>query len=151
LRAVVQRVNSCAVSIEGRLHSAIERGLLVLLGITADDNNDDIDYIIDKIINLRIFPDSDDRMNCSLIDYKLDIMVVSQFTLYGDARKGRRPSFASAAGGDLARSIYDVFIDKLKAQYKSGRIGTGDFGKMMDIQLVNNGPVTILLDSKRGF
>ncbi len=151
MRGVIQRVSEASVSIDGKIFSEINRGILLLLGITDEDNDSDIDYIIDKILNLRIFPDSDDKMNKSLIDNNYSIMVVSQFTLYGDARKGRRPSFITAAKGDRALETYNRFVHKLISSYDPSKVRTGVFGSMMDIRLNNDGPVTILLDSAKQF
>ena len=123
----------------------------MLLGISKDDNQNDIDYIIDKIVNLRIFSDNEDKFNLSLQDIGGEILIVSQFTLYGDARKGRRPSFDMASKGDVALLIYQDFLIKLKKTYDDKKVKCGVFGAMMDVGIVNDGPVTILLDSKKEF
>lgn len=149
MRAVVQRVKNAKVEVDDNEIGAIDSGLLVFLGIGNDDNMDDIDYLIDKIVNLRIFEDKEDKMNLSAVDLGKDIMVISQFTLYGDCRKGRRPSFFDAAPPDKAERLYDVFIDKIN-NYDLN-IETGEFKAMMDVDLVNDGPVTLLLDSKKDF
>lgn len=149
MRAVVQRVKNAKVEVNDNEIGAIDSGLLVFLGIGNDDNMDDIDYLIDKIVNLRIFEDKEDKMNLSAVDLGKDIMVISQFTLYGDCRKGRRPSFFDAAPPDKAERLYDVFIDKIN-NYDLN-IETGEFKAMMDVDLVNDGPVTLLIDSKKDF
>lgn len=149
MRAVVQRVKNAKVEVDDNEIGAIDSGLLVFLGIGNDDSMDDIDYLIDKIVNLRIFEDKEDKMNLSAVDLGKDIMVISQFTLYGDCRKGRRPSFFDAAPPDKAERLYDVFIDKIN-NYDLN-IETGEFKAMMDVDLVNDGPVTLLLDSKKDF
>jgi len=151
VRAVVQRVKSSSVSIDNKLYSSINNGLLVLLGISIDDSDDDIDYITDKLINLRIFKDENNKMNKSVNDIKGEILIVSQFTLYGDVRKGRRPSYTEALNGDKAEAIYDKLINNIKKIYIENKIKSGKFGAMMDVELINDGPVTILLDSKRLF
>ena len=151
MRAVVQLVKESHITINNKLYSQINRGLLILLGISINDNDSDIDYIIDKIINLRVFKDQDDKMNKSILDEKGEILIVSQFTLYGDARKGRRPSYSNAANGKVAENIYNKFIIKLKERYSYNNINTGLFGAMMEVFLVNDGPVTILLDSEKIF
>ncbi len=149
MRSVVQRVERASVSIDGHRISEIGKGLLVLLGIEEGDAQSDADYLSDKIINLRIFEDNQRKMNLSLIDIRGEILVVSQFTLLGDCRKGRRPSFTAAEHPDRARWLYDYFIQKTEAI--AGNVAQGEFQATMSIELVNNGPVTMLLDSKRLF
>lgn len=149
MRAVVQRVKNAKVEVDDKEIGAIDSGLLVFLGIGNEDSMDDIDYLIDKIVNLRIFEDKEDKMNLSAMDLGKDIMVVSQFTLYGDCRKGKRPNFLNAAPPDKAERLYDVFINKIK-KYDLN-IETGEFKAMMDVDLVNDGPVTLLIDSKKEF
>ncbi|MFO7815744.1 MAG: D-aminoacyl-tRNA deacylase [Halanaerobiales bacterium] len=149
MRAVIQRVKNAKVVVDENEIGAIDSGLLVFLGIGNDDTRDDIDYLIDKIVNLRIFEDKENKMNLSAVDLGKDIMVVSQFTLYGDCRKGRRPSFFDAAPADKAERLYNVFIDKIN-NYDL-KIATGEFKAMMDIDLVNDGPVTLLIDSEKDF
>ncbi len=151
MRSVVQRVKTAGVSINNQIYSSINKGLLCLLGISPDDNEEDIKYIIDKITNMRIFQDDSDKMNRSVIDIDGEVLIVSQFTLYGDARKGRRPSFDKAANGETARVIYENFLTALKSIIIADKIKTGIFAEMMEVNLINDGPVTILLDSKRGF
>ncbi|HQO41106.1 MAG TPA: D-aminoacyl-tRNA deacylase [Spirochaetota bacterium] len=149
MRAVVQRVKEAFVSIDGRLVASTGPGLLVLIGFHKDDTEKDSDYIISKITSLRIFGDSEGNMNLSVSDTGGGILVVSQFTLYGDARRGRRPSFSDAMPPTEAAIFYDAFIKKFRSEY--GKIESGVFGADMDVSLVNAGPVTIMLDSTRGF
>ncbi|MBS5986231.1 D-tyrosyl-tRNA(Tyr) deacylase [Clostridium paraputrificum] len=149
MRAVVQRVKKSRVIVEGRLVGEINKGFNVLLGISKEDTIEDLKYIKDKIINLRVFEDENDKMNLSLLDIKGDILAISQFTLYGDCRKGRRPNFMNAMGGDEAKALYEEFVKMLK---ESGlKVETGEFGAHMNVEIENDGPVTILLDSKKEF
>ena len=149
MRAVVQRVSSSKVTVDGNVTGEIKKGLLVLLGVTHEDTSKDVDYIIDKVLNLRIFEDEDEKMNISLKDVEGELLVVSQFTLYGDCRKGRRPSFSTAARPELATKLYEEFIEKSR---KEGIVTqTGQFGAHMMVDLTNDGPVTILLESNRTF
>lgn len=147
MRAVVQRVSRAKVTVEGTIVGEIERGLLVLLGVTHADDDKDADYLVDKIVNLRIFDDAFGKMNLSLADIDGEMLVVSQFTLYGDTRRGRRPSFIAAAGGEQAVLCYEYFV--AKARESINKVATGEFGAMMDVELVNDGPVTIILDSEK--
>jgi D-tyrosyl-tRNA(Tyr) deacylase len=149
MRAVLQRVTRASVRVEGETVGEIGRGLVVLLGIAHDDQAQDIKYMVEKIAALRIFEDADERMNLSLADVNGALLVVSQFTLYGDARRGRRPSWSEAAPPEIAAPLYESFIEK--AREKVGRVETGSFRRMMEVELVNDGPVTILLDSRRLF
>lgn len=147
MRAVIQRVSSASVTIGGSVKSSIGKGLLVLLGVGHEDNMDDIDYLVKKIVALRIFDDAAGVMNVSVTDAGGDIIVVSQFTLMASTRKGNRPSYIAAAGHDKAIPLYDVFCSRLSAAL--GRpVGTGEFGADMKVALVNDGPVTICIDSK---
>ena len=149
MRAVVQRVSSSKVTVDGEVIGNINKGLLVLLGVTHEDTSKDVDYIIDKVLNLRIFEDENEKMNLSLKDVEGELLVVSQFTLYGDCRKGRRPSFSSAARPEVATKLYEEFIEKIT---KEGIVTqTGQFGAHMMVDLTNDGPVTILLESNRTF
>ena len=149
MRAVVQRVSSSKVTVDGEVTGEINKGLLVLLGVTHEDTSKDVDYIIDKVLNLRIFEDENEKMNLSLKDVGGELLVVSQFTLYGDCRKGRRPNFMNALGGSEAEVLYNKFIEMLK---ETGiKVETGIFGAHMDVEIQNDGPVTILLDSKKVF
>ena len=149
MRAVVQRVTSSSVSVDGKVIGAIGRGFNVLIGIAKDDTMDDLNYIKDKIVNLRVFQDENDKMNLSLLDVEGEILAISQFTLYGDCRKGRRPNFMEALGGDEAIKLYDEFVKMLKAT--GLKVETGEFGADMKVEIHNDGPVTILLASKRNF
>jgi D-tyrosyl-tRNA(Tyr) deacylase len=149
MRAVVQRVKRARVSVNGQTTGEIGSGLLVLLGVSVNDGEADADYLSDKIINLRIFEDENGKMNLSLLDYGGELLVVSQFTLYGDTRRGRRPSFINAARSDDADQLYEYFVAKAKESVES--VATGRFQAMMDVELVNHGPVTILLDSEKIF
>jgi D-tyrosyl-tRNA(Tyr) deacylase len=149
MRAVVQRVSRASVSVAGQTVGEIGPGLLVLLGVARGDNQADADLLADKVVNLRVFPDQAGQMNRSVLDTAGDILVVSQFTLLGDARKGRRPSYLEAAPPEAANRLYACFTAKLRA---SGlRVEEGVFRAMMEVALVNQGPVTILLDSRKGF
>ena len=147
MRAVVQRVSRANVTVDEKLIGDIGVGVLVLLGITQTDDKSDADYLVDKVVNLRIFDDADGKMNLSLTDIDGEMLVVSQFTLYGDTRRGRRPSFIKAAGGDDAIRLYKYFVVKAGEVVKN--VATGEFGAMMDVELVNDGPVTIILDSEK--
>ncbi|HZS46446.1 MAG TPA: D-aminoacyl-tRNA deacylase [Blastocatellia bacterium] len=149
MRAVVQRVTSASVDVDGEMTGAIGQGLLVLLGVTHEDNESDADYLVDKIINLRIFDDDDGKMNRSLVDIGGALLVVSQFTLFGDARRGRRPSYTDAAPPEKANLLYEYFV--AKARQSGTPVQTGVFQAMMNVTLVNFGPVTIMLDSKKLF
>ncbi len=149
MRAVVQRVRRAAVAIGGALAAEIGTGLLVLIGLARDDTRGDMEYIAEKCLNLRVFDDEDGVMNLSAVDVNAGLLLVSQFTLYGDARKGRRPSYIKAAPPDEARGMFDNCVDIFKEKYD--KIEPGVFQAMMDVSLVNDGPVTILLDSKKEF
>jgi len=149
MRAVIQRVKSASVTVESKLVSEIDTGLLIFLGIAHDDTQAELDYIANKVANLRIFEDADGKMNCSLLDIGGSALVVSQFTLYGDCRKGRRPSFITAARPEVANELYEKFITTLEQLNVPTKGGT--FQAMMDVQLINDGPVTILLDSDKQF
>lgn len=147
MRAVVQRVNRAKVTVDGRVTGKIGRGLLVLLGISNADDKASANYLVDKITSLRIFDDAEGKMNLSLLDITGGLLVVSQFTLYGDTRRGRRPSFIAAARGEDAIDLYECFIAKSRESVAD--VATGEFGAMMDVELVNDGPVTIILDSEK--
>ena len=148
MRAVVQRVRHASVKVEERVTGSIEKGLLVFLGIEDADTIEDVKYICDKVVNLRIFEDEAGKMNRSLAEEGGSVLLVSQFTLYGDARHGRRPSFSNAARPEKAIPLYEDAIRMLK---ESVPVETGEFQAMMEVSLVNDGPVTILLESKRLF
>ena len=149
MRAVVQRVTSSKVTVDESITGQINKGLLVLLGVTHEDTSKDVDYMIDKILNLRIFEDENEKMNLSLKEIDGELLVVSQFTLYGDCRKGRRPNFMNAAKPDVANDLYEEFVYKAKSH--DINVGTGEFGAHMMVDLTNDGPVTILLESNKTF
>ncbi|HEV8189077.1 MAG TPA: D-aminoacyl-tRNA deacylase [Pyrinomonadaceae bacterium] len=149
MRAVVQRVTRANVTIDGEIAGEIENGLVVLLGIARDDTREDADYLVPKIAQLRIFDDADGKMNRSLKDIDGGLLIVSQFTLYGDVRRGLRPSWSDAAAPEVAEPLYDYFVESSRELL--GRVETGSFRKMMLVELVNDGPVTILLDSRKLF
>lgn len=147
MRAVVQRVSEASVVIDNAKVASIKKGLLVLLGIVNDDIQEDIDWLCKKIVNLRVFPDENDVMNTSLLDAEGDVILVSQFTLHASTKKGNRPSYIKAAKPDVAIPLYENFIEELQTQLGKP-IQTGEFGADMKVHLVNDGPVTIIIDSK---
>lgn len=149
IRVVVQRVKSSKVTVDGKVIGKIDKGLNLLIGIANDDTLEDLAYIKDKVINLRIFEDSNEKMNLSLLDVKGDILAISQFTLYGDCRKGRRPNFMKAMSGDNAKKLYNTFVEMLKEE--DIKVEVGEFGAHMMVDIENDGPVTLLLESKRNF
>ena len=149
MRAVVQRVSRASVKVEGELTGEIGLGLLVLLGVGQEDGEADADYLAEKIAGLRIFEDDAGKMNLSVMDVGGAVLAVSQFTLFGDMRRGKRPSFDAAARPERARELYEYFVERVRAA--GLRCETGRFQAMMEVELVNSGPVTILLDSKKGF
>ena len=149
MRAVVQRVSRAAVKVDGTIVGAIDQGLLVLLGVGLDDAESDADYLVQKIAGLRIFEDDDEKMNRSVIDAGGAMLAVSQFTLYGDTRRGKRPSFDAAARPEQAQKLYEYFVSRVRAL--GLKCETGRFQAMMQVELVNEGPVTILIDSKKSF
>ena len=149
MRAVVQRVTAARVTVGDRVTGEIGSGLLVLLGVDQGDGPTDLQYIASKVRDLRIFADADGKMNKSVLDLQGGVLVVSQFTLSGDARTGRRPSFASAAPPQIARALYEEVVREL--QTSGLQVATGEFQAMMQVSLVNDGPVTILLDSRKTF
>jgi len=149
MRAVVSRVSRAKVTVNGWIAGEIGLGLLVLLGVGREDTETDVNYLAEKIAGLRIFEDSDGRMNLSVMDVGGSVLAVSQFTLYGDVRRGKRPSFDAAAAPDIARSLYELFAERIRAA--GLRCETGRFQEMMQVELVNEGPVTILLDSAKTF
>ncbi|MGR5590113.1 D-aminoacyl-tRNA deacylase [Peptoniphilus grossensis] len=149
MRAVVQRVKRSSVSVDGKIVSKIDKGLMVLLGVEVNDDESDLDYILKKVTKLRIFDDEDGVMNKSLLDYGLEVLVVSQFTLYGDARKGNRPSYIRSAKFDQGILLYEKFIEELEKL--NVKVSHGEYGADMDVELINDGPVTILLDSSKEF
>jgi D-aminoacyl-tRNA deacylase len=145
MRFLIQRVTRASVRVEGNLHAAIGPGLLVLIGISGTDGTAEADYLADKLVNLRIFPDGAGRMNRSAIDVSAALLLVSQFTLYGDCRKGRRPSFDAAAPAEKARSLYEYVVRKVGETGLA--VETGIFQAHMEVELVNDGPVTLMLES----
>ena len=147
MRALIQRVSSASVAIDGEVNGSVNQGLLILLGVTHTDTENDALYLAEKIANLRIFCDEQDKMNLSLLDINGEALVISQFTLYGDCRKGRRPGFSDAARPELADPLYERFIALLKEQGVK-KVDTGRFGADMKVALVNDGPVTLIVESK---
>jgi D-aminoacyl-tRNA deacylase len=149
MRAVLQRVTRARVSVEGEVVGEIGRGLLVLIGVAQDDQETDADYLAEKVVGLRVFEDAEGKMNLALAEVGGSVLAVSQVTLYGDVRRGKRPSFDAAARPELARRLYEHFIGRIRAA--GLRCETGQFQKTMAVELVNEGPVTLLLDSKKAF
>jgi D-aminoacyl-tRNA deacylase len=149
LRAVIQKVKRASVTVDGEIIGKINGGILVLLGVSNEDSEKDATYLLEKTLNLRIFEDENGKMNLSLLDIKGELLVVSQFTLYGDSRKGRRPSFIDAAQPEKANQLYEFFVAQARKQVE--KVETGRFQAMMDVELINDGPVTILLDSTKLF
>ncbi|WP_461204546.1 D-aminoacyl-tRNA deacylase [Clostridium sp. DL1XJH146] len=149
MRAVVQRVLCSSVEVENQIIGSIDKGLNILIGISIDDTEEDVKYLRDKILNLRIFEDNNGKLNKSLKDINGDILVISQFTLYGDCRKGRRPSFVKALPGDKAEILYESFVQGCKNEIDL--VQTGKFGADMKVSIMNDGPVTLLIDSKKDF
>jgi D-tyrosyl-tRNA(Tyr) deacylase len=149
MRAVVQRVSRAQVSVEGEITGAIGLGLVVLLGIGREDSEADAAYLAEKIAGLRVFDDSAGKMNLSLDEVAGSVLAISQFILYGDVRRGKRPSFDAAAGAERARALYELFVDRIRST--GLRCQTGRFQAMMKVELVNEGPVTLLLDSQKTF
>jgi D-tyrosyl-tRNA(Tyr) deacylase len=150
MRAVIQRVSRASVSVDTRITGAIDCGLLVLLGAGAGDGANDLSYVVDKIVNLRIFPDDVGKMNRSVLDVAGGVLVVSQFTLYGDTRQGRRPAFLGALEPVAARTLYEEALVAIRTAGVQ-TVAAGEFGAHMEVALVNDGPVTILIDSRKGF
>lgn len=150
MRAIVQRVSRAEVRVEGKVKGKIDKGILVLLGVGDDDNDKDLEYLAAKVANLRIFEDSENKMNLSVLDVKGQALVISQFTLYGDCRKGNRPSYSKAARPKIALDYYEKFMNLLRDKYNL-HVESGVFQAHMDVDFVNDGPVTLLLDSKKTF
>lgn len=149
MRAIVQRVTKASVSVDNNIIGSIGEGLLIFLGIGKEDDDKDLEYLVDKVLGLRIFQDEDDKMNLSLLDIDGELLIISQFTLYGDVRRGKRPSFIASGNPEIAEKIYLEFIDKcMETGVKTEK---GVFGADMNISLINQGPVTIMLDSKKLF
>ncbi|KUP05829.1 D-tyrosyl-tRNA(Tyr) deacylase [Bacillus coahuilensis p1.1.43] len=146
MKVVLQRSKEASVSVSGEVVGRIDSGLVLLVGITHEDTKQDAEYVADKVVNLRIFEDEQDKMNHSLLDKGGEILSISQFTLYGDTKKGRRPNFMEAAKPSIAKELYDYF--NLCLRNKGVNVATGEFGSMMDVSLVNDGPVTLIIESK---
>jgi len=152
MKVVVQRVSQGGVEIpEENYNLKIGKGLVVLFGVTHSDTENDLIFLADKIVSLRIFEDDNGKMNLSLKDIDGEILIISQFTLYGDAIKGNRPGFTEAAAPDFARSMYEKFVERIKNNFNSEKVKTGIFGAMMKVEIINEGPVTIIIDSKMKF
>lgn len=148
MKVVIQRVSQANVKIEGKEVGAIQTGLLLFIGVGPDDNQEDIDYLIKKITNMRIFSDEEGKMNLSILDIKGELLIISQFTLHASTKKGNRPSFINAAKPTLANNLYLDFITAAKTAIGKYQVATGQFGADMKISLINDGPVTITMDSK---
>lgn len=146
MRALIQRVKKGAVYVDDRKLGEIGKGFVILLGVGREDEAEDLDYLVDKIVNLRVFSDENGKMNLSLLDIGGEALVVSQFTLYADCRRGRRPSFTRAAPPEKGKEMYEAFIERIRE--KGVKVETGEFGAMMLVEIHNDGPVTILLDSE---
>jgi D-tyrosyl-tRNA(Tyr) deacylase len=149
MRAVVQRVSRAAVRVDSKTVGEIGKGLVVLVGIRSGDSREAADYLAEKVVNLRIFPDAEEKMNLSVADVGGAVLLVSQFTLFGDVRRGRRPSYIDAAPPEEAEPLYEYFLSSLRG--RGLRVASGVFRAMMEVELVNDGPVTILIDSERLF
>lgn len=147
MRVVIQRVKNASVKIDGNVNGKINTGFLVLLGIASTDTKQDVDYLVKKVVNLRVFSDENDKMNLSLKDVNGELLVISQFTLYGNCREGNRPSFIEAAKPDVAIPLYEYFVEECRKQIPV--IKTGVFGADMKVSLLNDGPVTIIIESKK--
>lgn len=147
MRVVIQRVKNASVEIDNKVNGKINTGFLVLLGIASTDTKQDVDYLVKKVVNLRVFSDENDKMNLSLKDVNGELLVISQFTLYGNCREGNRPSFIEAAKPDVAIPLYEYFVEECKKQIPV--VETGVFGADMKVSLLNDGPVTIIIESKK--
>lgn len=148
MRVLVQRVKRGSVTINNEMYSKIDKGMVILLGIKEGDSEDDAKYLAYRCANLRIFEDNNEKMNLSLLDIKGEALVVSQFTLYGDTRKGHRPSYTEAAKPEIAEKLYELFCKYLKEQVGDSNVKTGVFKAMMDVEIINDGPVTLMVESK---
>lgn len=149
MRAVVQRVKKASVKVDDTIIAGIGKGILIYLGVGRLDDSSDIDYLVNKVIGLRIFEDEDEKMNLSVSDIEGEVLVISQFTLYGDVRKGKRPSFTDSAPPSIGNDFYNIFVEKIRQM--NLKVETGEFGAHMEVDYINDGPVTILLDSKKLF
>ncbi len=149
MRAVIQRVDEATVTVDGSVVGKISRGLLVFLGVESNDGQEDLAFLKNKILNLRVFPDSDGKMNLSLVDTGAAVLLVSQFTLHADCRKGNRPSFIRAAPPDQADQLYQELIEQLRSEGVT--VESGEFRAMMKVNLVNDGPVTLIVDSRKDY
>jgi len=147
LKALIQRVKEARVKIEGRIIGEIGKGLLIFLGVNKDDDENEASYLVSKILNLRVFEDEKSKFNLSLLEVSGDALIISQFTLHGNCRKGRRPSFDKAASGELAEKLYDFFVAQMR-KHENIKVETGIFAARMDVELVNDGPVTFMVNSK---
>ena len=145
MRLVIQRVKQTSVSIDNKVYSSIDKGLLIFIGININDKKEDVRYLVQKLINMRIFNDNHHKLNLSAKDLNMSLMLISQFTLYANCKKGNRPSFINAAQPDIAKPLYEFFIKEI--QKYNLNFKTGKFGAMMDVKLINDGPITIILDS----
>lgn len=149
MRLIVQRVNEARVIIKGEIVGEIGRGLLVYVGVGKEDTGEDVEYLIEKVLHLRIFPDEGEKFNLSLMDVGGALLVISQFTLWGDCRKGRRPSFSESAPAEKAQPLYELFVEK--GRQKGVPTACGRFQEMMEVHSINDGPVTLILDSRKKF
>lgn len=149
MRAVVQRVKRSSVKVDSQVVGEINKGFNVLIGLSKEDTIEDLKYIKEKIMNLRVFQDENDKMNLNLKDVQGELLIISQFTLYGDCRKGRRPNFMDALGGEAAKALYNEFLELFSEE--DVKVDTGIFGADMEVEIVNDGPVTLLLESNRNF
>ncbi len=147
MKAVVQRVSKASVTIDGKVHGEIDKGLLVLLGVKQGDNDDIINWFANKLLNLRVFPDEEGKMNRSVSDINGGILLISNFTIYGDTKKGYRPSFSKAAPPEFSEPVYEKLLETLR-QNSSLKIEAGIFGAMMDVELINDGPVTVIIEKE---
>lgn len=151
MRAVVQRVSYSKVEVDNKIIGEIDKGLNVLIGISKEDSKEDIEYIVRKVLGMRVFEDDNEKMNYSLEDINGKVLLISQFTLYGDCRKGKRPDFMKAQGGELAKELYNELVEEFKKKLGEDRVQTGEFGADMKVSIENDGPVTLLLESKKDF
>lgn len=146
MKAIIQKVTSSSVEVEGNIIGSINEGIMLLLGVSVNDTKEEADYLADKVVNLRIFVDENDKMNLSLIDIDGEMLIVSNFTLYADCKKGRRPSYIDAARPEQATELYEYFIERVKS-LNIKKVATGEFGAYMKLSIANDGPVTIIMDT----